>query len=73
MATVPAATRRLMAPNASKTECLLFMVVIPPDEFIRSAIILPIPIIHPRNREPISMRKTGVKRMSASWNMKDSG
>jgi hypothetical protein len=29
MATVPAATRRLMAPNASKTEGLLFMVVIP--------------------------------------------
>src|ERR1044072_6590061 len=29
MATVPAATRRVMAPNASKTECLLFMVVIP--------------------------------------------
>jgi len=26
---VPAATRRLMAPNASKTECLLFMVITP--------------------------------------------
>src|SRR5437868_14713487 len=29
MATVPAATRRLMAPNASKTECLLFMLLTP--------------------------------------------
>jgi hypothetical protein len=37
------------------------------------AIPLPIPIIHPKNREPISIRKTGVKRMSASWTMKDSG
>ena len=37
------------------------------------AIPLPIPIIHPRNREPISIRKTGVSRMSASWSMKDSG
>jgi hypothetical protein len=67
---VPAA-RRLMAPNASKTECLLFTVLTPLMTLIRSAIILPIPIIHLRNREPISIRKTGVN--SASWSMKDSG
>jgi hypothetical protein len=73
MATVPAATRRLMAPNASKTECLLFMVVTVLMNSLGAPSFCRIPIIHPRNREPISIRKTGANRMSASWNTKDSG